>query len=150
MDFIVEFNSVQLLTCVRLFATPWTAEHQASLSITNSGSLLKLMSIELVMSFNHLILCRPLLLLPSIFLSIIVFSNESVLLIRWPKNWSFGFNWVRHDWVTFNFTFMYVLSNYLLCFIRFKKQYEIFCPSENFPSKIRQIHMKTNTKLYQN
>ena len=72
--------------------TPWTAAHQASLSITNSHSLLKLMSIGLVMPFNHLILCHPLLLLPSIFTSIRVFSNESVLHISWPKYWSFSFN----------------------------------------------------------
>ena len=75
--------------CVQLFATPWTAACQAFLSITNSRSLLKLMSIESVMPSNHLILCRPLLLLPSIFPSISVFSNESVLPIRWPKYWSF-------------------------------------------------------------
>ena len=75
----VQFSSVQLLSRVWLFATPWTAAHQASLSISNSWSLLKLMSIESVMPSNHLILCRPLLLLPSIFLSIRVFSNESVL-----------------------------------------------------------------------
>ena len=85
-------RSVQLLSCVRLFATPWTATRQASLSITNSGSLLKLMSIESVMPSNHLILCHPLLLLPSIFPSIRVFSNESVLCIRWPKYWSFSFS----------------------------------------------------------
>ena len=84
--------SVQSLSQVRLFATPQTAAHQASLSITNSGGLLKLMSIELVMPSNHLILCRPLLLLPSIIPSIRVFSNESVLHIRWPKYWSFSFN----------------------------------------------------------
>ena len=83
---------VQLLFCVQLFATPWTAARQASLSITNSRSLLKLMSIELVISSNHLILCRPLLLLPSIFPSIRVFSNESVLHIRWPKYRSFSFS----------------------------------------------------------
>ena len=77
---------------VRLFATPWTAAHQASLSITNSWSLLKLMSIKSVMPSNHLTLCHPLLLLPSIFPSIRVFSNESVLHIRWPKDWSFSFN----------------------------------------------------------
>ena len=77
---------------VRRFVTPWTAAHQTSLSITNSRSLLKLMSIELVMPSNHLILCRPLLLLPSIFPSIRVFSNESVLHIRWPKCWSFSFS----------------------------------------------------------
>ena len=86
------FSSVQLLSRVRLFATPWTAAHQASLSITNSQSLLKLMSIELVMPSNHLILCCPLLLLPSIFPSIRVFSSESVLRIRWPKYWNFNFN----------------------------------------------------------
>ena len=81
---------VQLLSCVQLFGTPWTAAHQASQSITNSQHLLKLMSIESVMPPNHLILCRPLLLLPSIFPSIRVFSNESVLHIRWPKYWSFS------------------------------------------------------------
>ena len=83
-------SSVQLLSRVRLFATPWTAICQASLSITNSRSLLKFMSIELVLPFKHLILCCPLLLLPSIFPSIRVFSNESVLLIRWPKYWGFS------------------------------------------------------------
>ena len=77
---------------VRLFATPWTAARQASLSTTNSWSLLKFMSIESVMPSNHLILCRPLLLLPSIFPSIRNFSNESVLHINWPKYWSFSFN----------------------------------------------------------
>ena len=77
---------------VWLSATPWTAAHQVSLSITNSRSLLKLMSIELVMPSNHLILCRPFLLLPSIFPSIRVFSSESVLSIRWPKYWSFSFS----------------------------------------------------------
>ena len=86
-------QSVQSLSHVRLFATPWTATHQASLSITNSSSLLKLMSVASVMTSNHLILCRPLLLPPSIFPSIRVFSNESVLLhIRWPMYWSFSFN----------------------------------------------------------
>ena len=84
--------SVQLLHCVRLFATPWTAVLQASLSISNSQSLLKLMSIELVMSSNSLILCHLLLLLPSIFPSIRVFSNESAPRIRWPKYWSFSFS----------------------------------------------------------
>ena len=77
---------------VRLFATPWTAAHQASLSIANTQSLLKLMSIESMVPSNHLILCCPLLLLPSIFPSIRVFSNESVLRIRWPKYWSCSFN----------------------------------------------------------
>ena len=83
-------QSVQSLTRVHLFVTPWTTARQASLSIINSQSFLKLMSIELVMPSNHLILCRPLLLPPSIFPSIRVFSNESVLSIRWPKYWSFS------------------------------------------------------------
>ena len=83
--------SVQLLSRVQLFVTPWTAARQASLSITNSWRLLKLMSIELVMPSNHLNLCCPLFLLPSIFASIRVFSNQSVLPIRWPKYWSFSF-----------------------------------------------------------
>ena len=86
------FSSVQLLSRVWLFVTPWSAACQASLSITNSQSLLKLMSIESVMPSNHLILCHPLLLLPSIFPSIRVFSNESVLHIRWSKYWSFSFS----------------------------------------------------------
>ena len=86
------FSSVQLLSHVWLFATPWTAAYQASLSITNSRSPPKPMCIELVMPSNHLILCHPLLLLPSIFPSIRVFSNESVLHIRWPKYWSFSFS----------------------------------------------------------
>ena len=86
-----QFSSVQSLSCVRLFATPWTATCQASLSITNSWNLLKLMSIESVMPSNQLILCYPLLLPPSIFPSISVFSNVSVLRIRWPKYWSFSF-----------------------------------------------------------
>ena len=86
------FSSIQSLSCVRLFVTLWTAACQASLSITNSRSLLKLMSIESVMPSNHFILCCPLLLPPSIFLSIGVFSNEPVLHIRWPKYWSFSFS----------------------------------------------------------
>ena len=86
----VAFGSVQSLSHVWLLAVPWTAAHQTSLSITNSQSLLKLMSIELLMPSNHLILCHPLLLLPSIFPSIRDFSNESVLCIRWPKYWSFS------------------------------------------------------------
>ena len=86
----VQSGSVQLLSCVLLFVTPWTTTRQASLYITNFWSLLKLMSIESVMPSNHLILCRPLLLPPSIFLNIRVFSNESVLCIRWPKYWSFS------------------------------------------------------------
>ena len=87
-----QLSSVQLLSCVQLFATPWTAACQASLSITNSQNLLKLNFIVSVMPSNHLILCHPLLLLPLISPSIRVFSNESVLCIRWPKYWSFSFN----------------------------------------------------------
>ena len=86
----VQFS--QLLSHVRLFATPWTASCQASLSITNSQTLLRLMSIESMMPSNHLVLCHPLLLLPSIFPSIRVFSSESVLCTRWPKYWSFSFS----------------------------------------------------------
>ena len=85
-------SSVQLLSHVQLFGTPWTAAHQTSLSITNSRSLLKFMSFDWVMPANHLILCHPLLLPPSIFPSIRVFSNKSFLHIRWPKCWSFSFN----------------------------------------------------------
>ena len=89
---MLQSSSVQSLSHVRLIATPWTAVRQASLSITNFRSLLKLLSIESVMPSNHLILCHPLLLLPSIFPCIRVFSNESVLYIRWPKYWSFSFS----------------------------------------------------------
>ena len=90
---LYHFNSVQSVSCVWFIVTPWTAAHEASLSIpTNSQSLLKLMSIELVMPSNHLILCHLLLLSPSVFPSIRVFSNESVLHIRWPKYWSFSFS----------------------------------------------------------
>ena len=88
----VQFNSVQSLRHVQLFATPWTTACQASLSITNSQSLLKLMAIESVMPSNHLILCHPFLLLPSVFPRIRVFSNESALRMRWPKYWSFSFS----------------------------------------------------------
>ena len=99
-----KFSSVQSLSCVWLFATPWTAACQASLSITNYRSPPKPMSIESVMPPNYLILCRPLLLLPSIFPSIRVFSSESALCIRWPKYWSFSFNspgliYFRVDWL---------------------------------------------------
>ena len=88
----LEFSSVQSLSPVRLFATPWIAARQASLSITNSWSLPKLMSVELVMPSSYLILCCPLLLLPPIPPSIRVFSNESTLCMRWPKYWSFSFS----------------------------------------------------------
>ena len=92
MDTTPLFRSVRLLSHVQLFATPWTAAHQASLSISNSQNLLILMPIESVMPSNHLILCRPLLLLPSIFPSIRVFTTESFFHIRWPKHWSFSFS----------------------------------------------------------
>ena len=92
LDFFSWFSSVQLLCRVWLFVTPWTAVCQASLSITNSRSPPKPMSIESVMPSNHLILCHPLLFLPSIFPSIRVFSSESALRIRWPKYWSLGFS----------------------------------------------------------
>ena len=87
-----QFSSVQSLSCVQLFATPWTTARQASLSITNSRRLLKLISMELVMPSSHLILCHPLLLLPPIPPSIRVFSNESAPRMRWPKYWSFSFS----------------------------------------------------------
>ena len=89
---VVHISSVQSLSCVWLSANPWTVAHQASLFITNSQSLLKLRPIKLVMPSNHLIPCRPFLLLPSIFPSIRVFSNQSVLCIGWPKYWSFSFS----------------------------------------------------------
>ena len=89
---MLQFSSVQSLSPVQLFAIPWTAAHQASLSITNCWSLLKLMSIESVMPSSHLILCHPLFLLPPIPPSIRVFSNESTLCMRWPKYWSFSFS----------------------------------------------------------
>ena len=89
---LIQSSSVQSLRCVWLFAIPWTAARQASMAITNSQSLLKLMSIESMMTSNHLILCHPLLFSPSIFPSIRVFSNVSALRIRWPKYWSFSFN----------------------------------------------------------
>ena len=88
----LSLSSFSQFSCVRLFVTPWTAVCQASLSITNSWSLLKLISIKLVMPSNRLILCRPLLLLPSVFPSIRVFSSKSVLCIRWPSYWSFSFS----------------------------------------------------------
>ena len=88
----VQFSSVQSLSCVPLFATPWTAARQASLSINSSRSLRKVMPLESVMPSNHLIFCRPLILPPPIFPSIRVFSNESVLHIRWPKYWRFSFS----------------------------------------------------------
>ena len=92
LGLLVQFSSIQSLSRVQLFATPWTTARQASLSITNFQSLPKLLSIELVMPSNHLILCCPLLLLPSIFPSIRVFSNELALCIRWPKYCNYSFS----------------------------------------------------------
>ena len=100
LSFYLRFSSVQSLSRVQVFENPWTAACQASVSITNFWSLLKLMSIELVMPSNHLILCCPLLLPSSIYPSIRVFSNESVLCIRWPKYWSFSFNISQKGFVT--------------------------------------------------
>ena len=96
---LLSFSSVQSLSHVRLFVTPWTAARQASPSITNSRSLPKLMSIESVMPSNHLILCHPLLLLPSVFPNIKVFSNESALCIRWPKCWEFQLQHQSFQWI---------------------------------------------------
>ena len=97
----VQFSSVQLLSCVRLFVTPWIAARQASLSITNSRSSLRLTSIESVMPSSHLILCHPLLLLPLVPPSIRVFSNESTLRMRWPKYWSFSFSIITSKEILF-------------------------------------------------
>ena len=109
-----QFSSVQLLSCVQLFATPWIAAYQASLSITNSWSLLKLMSVESMMPSNHIILYRPLILPHSIFPSIRVFSNESALRIRWPRYWSFSFN-ISHSneysrLISFKMDWLYLLA----------------------------------------
>ena len=121
---------VQSLSHVLLFATPWTAARQASLSFTISWSLLKLMSIESVMPSNHLILCRPLLLLPSIFPSIRVFQNESPLCIRWPKYWTFSFNIspsseysglisFRIDWMDTGAYFVIIFKNLHMFIVNF-------------------------------
>ena len=109
-----QFSSVQSLSRVQLFATPWITAHQATLSITNSWSLPKLMSIEFVMLSHHLILCHPLLLLPSIFPNIRDFSNESAVCIRWPKYWSFSFNmslFSEHpELISFRMDWLYLLA----------------------------------------
>ena len=119
VDNTLQFSSVQSLSRVKLFVTPWTAAYQASLSITHSRSLLKFMSIELVMPSNHLILCCPLLLLPSIFSSIRVFSNESVLRIRWPKYWCFNFSISPSNeysgLISFRMDWLYLLEIYPCC-----------------------------------
>ena len=132
----------QLLSRVQLFVTPWTAAHQASLSITNSRSLLELMSIKSAMPSNHLILCHPLFLLPSIPPSIRVFSNESALHMRWPKYWSFSFSISpssEHPG----------LISFRMCF---SLQYQREClshtmvPNWSLPSKIFDIHLLLATK----
>ena len=113
-QFSQSISSVQSLSRVQLFASPWTPAHQASLSITNSRSLHKLLSIELVMPSNHLILCVPFLLLPSIFPSIKVFSNESTVHMRWPKYWSFSFNISPSNehpgFISFRMDWLYLLA----------------------------------------
>ena len=127
--YVFQFSSVQLLSHVPCFVTPWTAAHQASLSITNSQSFLKLMSIKLVMSSNHLLLCHPLILLTSIFPSIRVFSNESVLCIKWPKYWSFSFSIspsnehpglisFRMDWLDLLAAYAYPSLNHFLWYFQ--------------------------------
>ena len=139
----LHFSSVESLSCVRLFATPWTAAHQATLSITNSQSLPKPMSIESVMPSNHLFLCHPFLLLPSIFPSIGVFSNDTALWFRWPKYWSFSFSITpsneqsglisfRMDWMdlfavqgTLNSLFQHDSSKHQF----FSTQLSLYCPN---------------------
>ena len=144
------FSSVQSLSRVQLFATPWTAAHQASLSITNSWSFLKLKSIELVMPSSHLILCHPLLLLPSIFPSISVFSNEPVLLIRWPEYWSFSFSIspsnkhsglisFRMDWLDL-LAVQGTLKSLLQCH---NSKASILCPSAFFIVQLSHPYMTT-------
>ena len=139
--------SVQSLSHIRLFVTPWTAAHQTSLSIANSWGLPTLMSIESVMPSNHLIFCRPLLLLPSIFPSIRVFSNESALHMRWPKYWSFSFNIspsnehpgliFRMDWLDLlavQGTLKSLLQHHSICICKTKWNSTIKLPLEMFPS----------------
>ena len=144
-------SSVQLLSHVWLSATQWTAARQASLSVTNPWSLLNLMSVESVMPSNHLILCRPLLLLPSIFPSIRVFSNESALCIRWPKYWSFSISPSQEDseWISFRTDYIFwPISS----FIRWKLHISI--PSEfvspNYASVKRRSQKKRKDLLWLN
>ena len=130
--FMFQFSSVQSLSGVQFFVTPWTAAHQVSLSITNSQSLLKLMSIESVMKSNHLILCRPLLLLPSIFPSTGLFSNESVHHIKWPKYW--------------NFSFSVSPSNEYLGLISFRMDWFDLCTVQGFLKSLLQ-HYSSKTSI---
>ena len=148
--------SVQSLSCVRLFATPWTAARQASLSIANSQSLLKLMSIESVMPSNHLILCCTLLFLLSIFPSIRVFSNESVLRIRWSKDWSFSFSFsispsneysgliaFRIDW----FDLLAVRRTLKSLFQHHSSKVSIIWHSDFFMVKLTHLYMTTGKTI---
>ena len=130
---LAQFSSVWSLSRVRLFATPWIAAGQASLSITNSQSLLKLMYIELVMPSSHFILCRPLLLLPPVPASIRVFSNETALHMRWPKYWSFSFSsWLGYGKLHFQRVLSVPRTNSgLLCFNCWCKRYILSFPSES-------------------
>ena len=150
----VQFSSIQSLSRVRLFATPWTAARQASLSITNSRSSFKLMSIESVMPSNHLILCRPRLLLPSIFPSIRVFSNESALHIRWPKYRSFSFNIsssnvhpglisFRMDW----FDLFAVQGNLKILLQHHSSKASILCCSAFFKVQLSHPYMTTGKTI---
>ena len=125
-------SSVQSLSCVQLFATPWTAAHQASLSITNSQSLLKLVSIELVMPSSHLILCRPLLLLPSIFPSIRVFSNESVLCIRCLGDCKQCFSEHWGTRISFSSGFLSVYAQQWDCWVIWQFYSQFFKESSHF------------------
>ena len=150
----VNLSSVQSLHCVQLFATPWTTAHQASLSITNSQSLLKLMAIETVMSSNHVILCCPLLLLPSIFPSIKVFSNESVLRIRWPKYWSFSFSIspskdysglisLRIDWID-----LFAIQGTINCVLQYhSSKASILLSSPSFIFQLSHSYMTTGKTI---
>ena len=156
---IITMVVVQLLSCVRLFAAPWTAAHLASLSFTISRSLLKLLSIELMMSSDHLILCHPLLLLPSVFPSIRLvflffcfFPNESALCIRWPKYWSFSFNISPSDeyseLISFKIDWIDLLALHgtlkspllLSLFIYYK--FGLFCSSFLIPWDGIRIHLR--------
>ena len=150
----VQFSSVQSLSLVHLFTTPWIAPCQASLYITNSQSLLKLMSMKLVMPSNHLTLCHPLLLLPSIFPSIRVFSNESVLCIRWPKYWSFSFSIspsneysglisLRMDWLNL-FVFQGILKSFLQ---HYNSKASILRHSAFFMSQLSHLYMTTGKTI---
>ena len=146
----VSLSSVQSLRCVQLFATPWATAHQASRLITSSRSLLKLMAIEALMSSNHVILCCPLLLLPSIFPSIRVFSIESVLHIRWPKYWSFSFSIspskdysglisLRIDWID-----LLAIQGTINCVLQYhSSKASILLRSPSFMFQLSHLYMTT-------